>query len=171
MADITTIGGVLQRLGFADILLWLLTFAIVYGIMTQAMPKLRKETIAIIAIVVGFLVILAVPATLIAFISKLSGYLVLLALGLLVLVVFLETAGIHRVLPVISKEGKLVHEEKPFLSHPIAVIAIVMIAILIFVGAGGLNLIGLRLPYGFDVTGVIFIAAIIGAVLWMIQNK
>lgn len=171
MADITTVGGLIQRLGFADILLWLLTFAVVYGIMSQAIPKLRKETSAIIAIVIGFFVIMAAPVALITFLSKLSSYLVLMVLGLLVLIIFFEAAGVHREIPII-KEGKYAGvEKKPFLSHSMAVVAIVVVAILLFVGAGGLDLIGFKLPYGFDILGVVFLAAIIGAVLWMIQEK
>lgn len=172
MADISTISQLVQRLGFADILLWLLTFAVVYGVMRQAMPKMRKEAVAIIGMVVGFLVIMAVPTSLISFISKMSSYLILLAMGILVLVIFIETLGLHKEEWEV-KEGKPTNKKikKTFLSHPIAIVALLIIVVLIFVGAGGLNLLGLKIPYNFDITGVIFIAAIIGAILWMIQSK
>ena len=171
MADISTIGQLIQRFGFADILLWLLTFAVVYGVMSQAMPKMRKEIVAIIGMVVGFLVITAVPTALIGFISQMSSYLVLLVMGILVLIIFIETVGLQKEEHQF-KEGKLVGKtKKNILSHPIAVVALLIIVILMFVGAGGLNLLGIKIPNNFDPTGVIFIAAIIGAILWMIQSK
>jgi hypothetical protein len=174
MVDVSTVGMFLQRLGFADIMLWLLTFAIMYGVLGQANVPKSKEARAIISIVVGLLVLFAAPQTLVAFLAQMSASFVLVAIGLLVLIVFLEAAGIKHKVPVINpKTGKPGIEEHPFLSaHPtITGITFVIIAVLIFVGAGGLNLLGLKIPYGFDLTGVIFFVAIIVAILWILGTK
>lgn len=175
MVDGSTVGMFLQRLGFADIMLWLLTFAIMYGVLGQANVPKSKEARAIISIVVGLLVLFAAPQTLVAFLAQMSTSFVLVAIGLLVLVVFLEAAGIKYMAPHLDRAGNPTgkFDEHPFLSkHPtITGITFVIIAILVFIGAGGLNLIGLKIPYGFDVTGVIFFVAIIVAILWILGTK
>ena len=175
MVDGATVGTFLQRLGFADILLWLLTFAIVYGVLGQLNIPKSKEARAIIAIVTGLLVLFAVPTALIDFIAKMSTSFVLVAIGLLVLLVFLEAAGIKHKVPHVDKSGKPTgkFEEMPFFSkHPyIMGITFLIIAILVFVGAGGLNLLGWKIPYGFDIIGVVFLIAIIIAILWIMGTK
>ena len=175
MVDGATVGTFLQRLGFADVLLWLLTFAIMYGVLEQVKIPDRKEARAIIAIVVGLLVLFAAPQTLTSFIGRMSTAFVLVAIGILVLIVFLEAAGLKHKVPILDKTGKPTgkFEEMPFLSkHPYIIgLTFVIIAILIFVAAGGLGLLGWKLPYGFDVTGVIFFVAIILAIILMIGTK
>src|SRR3989338_6986589 len=53
----------LERLGFPDLLLWLLTFAIVYGVLSQIkMPKSAASR-AIIGIVSGLFVFIFAPPT------------------------------------------------------------------------------------------------------------
>src|SRR3990172_5660582 len=84
----------LERLGFADILLWLLTFAVVYGILSQVKVPATNAPRAIISIVAGFLVLLAVPTQLVDVLSNISSSLILVGLGILALVVFLEVAGV-----------------------------------------------------------------------------
>ena len=43
----------LERLGFPDLLLWLLTFAVVYGVLSQAKVPKSAASRAIISIVSG----------------------------------------------------------------------------------------------------------------------
>lgn len=176
MVDGATVGTFLQRLGFADILLWLLTFAVMYGVLGQVNIPKSKEARAIISIVTGLLVLFAAPQTLVAFLAQMSTSFVLVAVGLLVLIVFLEAAGIKHKIPHYDAKGNPIpgkFEEFPFLSkHPyITGLAFIIIAILVFVGAGGLGLLGWKLPYGFDITGVIFFVALIIAILWIIGTK
>jgi hypothetical protein len=47
--------------------------------------------------------------------------------------------------------------------------ALIIIAILVFMGAGGLKLLGINF-ISFDLAGVVFMVAIIIAVLWMIKG-
>ena len=86
----------LQNLGFPEILLWLLSFAIVYGVLHQVKLPQSNAARAIISIVIGFLVILSAPIEIISFLSKLSSALVMVVLGILILLVFLEIAGIGK---------------------------------------------------------------------------
>jgi len=175
MVDGSTVGVFLERLGFADILLWLLTFAVLYGVLGQVKIPERKEARAIISIVVGLLVIFAAPAALTSFIAKMSTSFVLVALGLLVVLVFLEAAGVKHKVPIVDKTGKPTgkFEDMPFFSkHPYIIgLTFVIIAILIFVASGGMGVLGWRMPYGFDITGTIFFVAMILAIVWMIGNR
>ncbi len=152
----------LQNLGFPEILLWLLSFAIVYGVMSQAKIPDSKPARAIIAIVVGFLVIFSAPTALIDVLSKMSTALVLVVLGILVLLVFLEIAGIKH------PQGSYMQQYAKWFA-PIFII----IAILVFVGAGGLQLIGLP---QIDLSGqanvtLFFFIVIILAIVWMLMEK
>ncbi|MBU5557850.1 MAG: hypothetical protein QW227_00025 [Candidatus Aenigmatarchaeota archaeon] len=174
-----TVVGMLERLGFADILLWLLSFAVVYGILSQIEIPKQKPVRAIIGIVAAFFVLMATPASLLMVISRLSASLLVVLLGIVVLLVFLEVGGIKHFeveTEEVEKEGKRIKATKrieavPLFSKNPYIIAItfILIAILIFIGAGGLNLLGFKIT-GVDITGVIFLVAIIIAVLWMIKG-
>jgi hypothetical protein len=174
MADVTAIQ-FLERLGFADILLWLLTFAIIYGILSQIKVPKSREAQAIIAIVAGFLVLLSAPAGLIGFMSQMSSGLVLVGVGLLLLFIFLEVAGLsgeaEKIDPKTGKPtGKTV--QFSFLSeHPLIMSAALLIIVaLIFVSAGGLDLLGLQMPFNLNINGVIVLIGLILAVVWMTQE-
>jgi len=181
MASTTEAIGFLQRLGFADILLWLLTFAIVYGFLSQIkttkkgkqVPMFGGETRAIIAIVAGLLVIMSAPASLVTFLSQMSSSLVLIAIGLLVLLVIFEAFGIKHKVPVTDAKGKATGEMQEFgflSSHPyLTGGALIIIAILVFIGAGGPALLGWDFAYNIDITGVAFLIAIIAALAWMVK--
>ena len=150
----------LQNLGFPEILLWLLSFAIVYGVLHQVKLPQSNAARAIISIVIGFLVILSAPIEIISFLSKLSSALVMVVLGILILLVFLEIAGI-------GKGGTLIKKHEVYFAA-----ALVIIAVLVFVGAGGLQLIGFP---QIDISGqanvtIFFFIVIIVAIIWMVME-
>ena len=172
----------LERLGFPDLLLWLLTFAIVYGVLSQAKIPKSAASRAIIAIVSGLLVLMAAPASLISVISSMSTNLIVLILGLLVLIVFLEAAGVK----VGKFTGKVVAGEdgkpslqktsepgKLFEKHSLEfAIILIILAGLIFVGSGGFNLIGGNISFGeTNLVSIGFLVAIILAVLVLYMEK
>jgi len=101
----------LERLGFADVILWMISFATVYGLLSQfggGMPK-SKPARAIIGMVTAFFVLMTPLAPqLIAVLSKMSMNMVLLILGLLVFIVFIEMAGVK----VGKYEGKITKTDK-----------------------------------------------------------
>lgn len=152
------IGDIWCGLGFVHILLWVLTFAIVFGLL-RAMKAFgdSKKVSALVSIVLAFFVVLAVPATVISVVSGLSNSLIVLAIGLITLMALLGIVGV-------SITGY---------SKWIAVI-LALIAILVFAGAGGLSLIGLSslssIGFIFSTgTWVVILVAI--AVLWMLSDK
>lgn len=172
----------LERLGFPDLLLWLLTFAIVYGVLSQAKIPQSAASRAIIAIVSGLLVLMAAPASLITVLSNMSSNLILLVLGLLVLIVFVEASGVKlgKLEGVFvqgeggksvfrGKEPKKFHEQ-----HPLAIaIILVMVVGLIFVGSGGLQLLGfqsINLAQQ-NLVSIGFLVAVILAILFLYMEK
>lgn len=179
-------GAELQAFGLTDIILWMITFAVVYGVLSQVgekgMPQ-HKGSRGIIAIVIAFLVLFSAPAQLSAMIAKLSSSLLLIILGLLTLIVFVESAGlkIHttKVIP-IDKQGrkaKVVFAEAGVFEvyGKYFGIALIFIAIMIFVAAGGLKWIGLGDMGGafgnVSVLGAGLFIMIVLAIIWMIAES
>ncbi len=170
----------LERLGFGDIVLWLLSFALIYGILSQIKVPNNSSAQAIIALVVAFFVLMAAPSGLVSTISNLSIALLVGLLGILVLLIFIEVGGVQH-----ARQGKkvvqgehgpveipIIEEAKLFTKHPrqTAAILITLVA-LMFVGAGGLDSIGIALPAGVDPLGALFMAVIAVAVIWMLTQK
>ena len=174
----------LERFGFIDILLWLLTFAIVFGVLSQVnLPKNRGAQ-GIISIVFAFFVLFATPTSLITAISQMSTAMLLLVLAFLIFIVFIEAAGVRTKRTKIKglkhpKTGKKVYmpegEEDIFHKYgKYFAIIFVIIAFLVFLGAGGFDIIGIDLP-GFEIShdtmiGTAFFIFIALAVLWLIAN-
>ncbi len=186
MADIVSGIQFLERLGFADIVLWLLSFALVYGLLSHIGKKGMPESNvarAIIGIVAAFFVLLSVPAQLITILSSMSTGLILLVIGILVFMVFIELAGVrvgkHLGEPEM-KDGKPTGKlkiidatGKPFEKHPeVFAILLIIFAVIIFVAAGGLNLLGLNiLLNSSSTTTLLILGVIVLAVYWLIKEK
>jgi hypothetical protein len=173
----------LERMGMADILLWVLSFAIVFGILHQVNIPKSKPARAIISIVVSFFVLMAVPSSMVAALSSMSTGLLLIIVGFIVLLAFAEMGGIrHKERGAYdtgkkNAKGEPIIEEKWFTvdlfsKHPYVLgIAFILIAFLIFIAAGGLEILGISIPGGISSTGAIFIIAIIIAILWLIKGE
>ncbi|MBR9682550.1 MAG: hypothetical protein GOV02_02655 [Candidatus Aenigmarchaeota archaeon] len=165
----------LSNMGLPEIMLWLLSFAIVYGVIDKVKFIANREVNAIIAIVTAFLVLFATPIELIMVLSSMSQSLVLVVLGILVLFVFAEVAGLRHKEVVFGPDGKPLKEvDVPLFSanKTVTGIAFLIITILIFVGAGGLGILG----WNVDLTGglstsMLFFVVVIIAILWMITEK
>lgn len=164
----------LTNMGFPQILLWLLSFALLFGVLDQVKIPKDKPSRGIISIVVAFLVLFSVPTSLITTISSLSTNLILVVLAVLTFIVFLEAAGVKagKGKYAVTPEGVKGATETIFekYSKSFAIIFII-IAALLFVGAGGLNLLGLSvvLPQTSTMT-LLFLAAVVLAVGWLIAN-
>lgn len=173
--------GELERLGFPDIMLWLLTFAVIFGILSQTKMPASKAARGIISISIAFLVMLTAPAELIVFLSQASSGLVLIVVAILLLISFIEAAGIKTTItvPRQDKEGNIIEGKMQttiFKKYStVFTIAFVIIAILIFLGSGGWELLGwdisIRDMGSQSMTGIIFITAVIIGVLWMIVGS
>ncbi len=172
----------LERLGFPDLLLWLLTFAVVYGVLSQAKVPKSAASRAIIAIVSGLFVLMAAPASLISVISKMSTNLIVLILGLLTLIVFLEAAGVHVGKNILKfgkdekgnpKSEQVSRQGKLFEKHPMEfAIILIVLAGLVFVGSGGLKLLGGNISFSeVNIVSVGFLVAVVLAVLVLYLEK
>lgn len=143
----------LSGLGLAQVLLWVLTFAVVFGVLTH-LKVFKRAPSTLISIVAGFFVLMAVPASVIAIIATLSTGLIVLAIGIIVLMSLLYISQTHGYW---YKHGTLV------------ALALVVITALIFAGSGGLALIGIStLPAIGTGTWLLFIVGL--AVLWMLSE-
>ena len=140
----------LRAIGFNLVLLWLLTLAVVYGILSHLELPKSPTARGVISIVVSFLVLIAIAATQAAtFLSNLFTGAIVVAFGLIVTMMFLEITR--------TKEGG----EPIFAKHPkFFAAALIIIAILVFIGAGGLNFL--------TIPSIVFDNAIIGIGIFLI---
>jgi hypothetical protein len=123
----------LRDAGFQLVLLWLLTLAVVYGILSHLELPKSLTARGVISIVSSFLVLVAAAGTMAAsFLSNLATSAIVVAFGLIVTMIFLEITN--------TKVGG----EHIFAKHPkFFAAALIIIAILVFVGAGGMSFIAI----------------------------
>jgi len=154
----------LREAGFALVLLWALTLALVYGLLQHVSIPKSVAARSVISITVAFLVLIAAAAgPAVAFLENLVTASIIIAFGLLLTVIFLEIAGVK------VGEGKI----SIFASHPkFFAIAIIVLFIMIFIGAGGLQVIGLpRIVISEAIiTFGLLIAVMVGAVLVLMKE-
>jgi hypothetical protein len=157
MVDVTTGMAFLTGLGLPEILLWVLAFAITFGILVE-LKIFKRAPSALISIVIGFFVLMAAPAAAIAVIATMSTSLVLVAVGLLVLMTLLVAGGV----------GNFYFNKMSWLAG----LVIIAIVALVFIGSGGLALIGISLPTLAWLGSIPWILVVVGvAVLWMIYES
>lgn len=161
MAGIEDMIVILRDAGAPLVLLWLLTLAVVYGMLHHAKIPQSNTAKGVIALSAAFLVLLASAASpAVAFLQNLVVAGVLIAVGLLVAVIFLEigqvkTGGTHI-----------------FMAHPKFFGGIILLILLsVFIGAGGLSVINISVPEISDTLVAIVIFAIIIAVAFWFMYK
>lgn len=156
MVSVITGMASLASLGLPEVLLWVLAFAVTFGILVE-LKIFKRAPSALISIVIGFFVLMAVPAAAIAVIATMSTALILAAIGLLVLMTLLVSGGVGGIYRKFSWVVEL---------------AIIALVALVFVGAGGLALIGISLPSLAWLGSIPWILVVVGvAVLWMIYES
>jgi len=172
---------VLENLGFPQILLWLLTFAVLYGVLSQAgkggIPK-SKGARTIISMVIAFFVMISAPANFFIVLSEMSGGLIIFLIALLVFIVFLETAGIKSKIkvPVVNEKGEVEKIKTESVSifekySTLFLIVFVIIALLIFISSGGLSLLGIDFNLNIQSNyTIIFLIVIMLAIVWLVAN-
>jgi len=123
----------LRDAGFQLVLLWLLTLAVVYGVLSHMQLPKSITARGVISLVSSFLVLVAAAGTQAAvFLSTLTTYAIVVAFGLIITMIFLEITGTKA------------NGEHIFSKHPRFFAAcLIAVAILIFVSAGGLNFIAI----------------------------
>ncbi len=139
-------------LGLPHVLLWVLTFAIVYAVLKNI---INKRSAALISIAVGFLILLAVPTTLVAFIASMSTGMVAIAIAVVALMAVMSIGGAGNSYAKYST---------------VVAVAIVLLIAWMFVSQGGLAIIGIpALPV---ITPGMWLLIVVGvAVLWMLAEK
>lgn len=144
------------------ILLWALTLSIVWGLLHHAGIPKSISARGVISIAAAFLVLLAAAASpAVAFLQNLIVATVLIAFGLIMAVLFLELTGVK------------VGEGSVFKAHPkFFASALLIIILAVFVGAGGLNIIGLpSIDISTSVMAfILFIAVMVAAIYVMIHE-
>jgi len=172
----------LQAFGLTDIVLWMISFAVVYGVLSQVgekgMPQ-HKGSRATIAIVIAFMVLFAAPAELSTMIAKISSSLLLIVLGLLTLIVFVEAAGlrVHGRHELKGGGSVAAHGTEKTIFDKYGnyfAIALLFILVMIFVAAGGLKYVGLGDIGSFgkiDTLGAGLFIMIALAIIWMIAES
>lgn len=170
---------ILENLGFPQILLWLLTFAVLYGVLSQAKMPQNKGARTVIAMVIAFFVMISAPMNMINVMYQMSSSLILLLIALLIFIVFLETAGIKSAIdvPEFDEKGKPTGKTKPkkisiFEKHSMLFLfAFIIIAVLIFISSGGLALLGWQ--FNFNILNnytVLLLIVVVMAIAWLVAN-
>jgi len=152
----------LKAIGFQLILLWLLTLAIVYGVLSHVDIPKSITARGIISIVSAFMVLIAAAGTGAAsFVATLITSGILVAFGLIITMIFLEITG--------AKEGG----EMIFGTHPhFFGAAIIIIAILVFVGAGGLGFLNIPAIIVSDpLIAILFFLVVMVATVWIFVKE
>ncbi len=153
----------ITSISLPEILLWLLTYAIVYGVLQQVNIPKSKSARSIIAIVSGFLVLMSQPTEILAVLSHMAGDMLLVIIGLLVFLVFVEMIPL-------KIGGSKVHEHKDV--SKIFLILLVIIAAAIFVSAGGLELLGWEGVFmNISWNTIFFLLIVIAAIWWMVSES
>jgi hypothetical protein len=153
--------------GLPEILLWVLSFAVIYTFTTRIMSK---KPAALVSIALGFFVLMAAPAALITAIAGMSTGFLALTVGLIIVLAIFGAVGPKAHIPDI-KDGKIVGtKEVDWMKAHGTAVAVVLIALagLIIWTYGGAQLIGITsLP---AIGAVPAILVIVGAaVLWMLS--
>ena len=135
----------------------------VWGLLQHANIPKSVSARGVIAISAAFLVLLAAAATpTVSFLQNLITATVLIAFGLLITVMFLEILGVK------VGEGKKIFEEHPKFFGGVVIILIIAI----FLGAGGLNVIGLPQIQVSDaiIAFLVFIGVMVAAIYIMLEE-
>lgn len=161
---------------FSTVLPWLLTFAIVYAVLSnlseEGIPE-NDAARATIGIVLAFIITPALSPVIPVF-FKMTESLVIAVTAILVLVVLIEILGIRARTTVKTEKGERKQPISIFHKHYKAFsILFVLIAALIFIGTGGLEAAGLRLPSGFAENAplLFFLGFMALAVWWMVTER
>lgn len=148
----------LQSLGVAQVLIWLITFAVVFGMLKKT--SLPRPAAGIIGIAAGLLVLMALPVAVVTFVSVMSTGLLVVALGIIGFIVFLEVVGVSTKAHM-SKENKLTS-----LGGLVALI-ILGLAALVFINAGGLAFLAISAIPAVSLTTIAFVVVLLAAIYWV----
>ena len=152
----------LRAEGFPLLLLWVLTLAVVYGILSHVdLPK-SKVVRGTISIVAAFMVLFAAAAgPAVQFVENIMVAGIVIAFGLLLVMIFLEITGAKH-------DGAHI-----FATHPkFFGVAFIVLLALIFIGAGGLGLLNIpAIRITEPTVAILFFVAIMVATIWILMKE
>ncbi len=149
----------LRQQGFDLILVWVLTMAIVYGVLTKVKMPESYSARGSISIAVGFLVMLASAGTAIpVIIMHMVTTMIVVGFALLLVVIFLELLGIKS-LELMEKHANIV------------LVIIAVITFFSFLASGGSSVFGtaIRVPEAIVTMALFFIFA--GIIIWLLAKE
>lgn len=151
-----------REAGLPLLFLWMLTLAIVYGVLTHVKMPNSNSARGVIAIVTAFMVLFAAAATQVtAFLSSIVTSFVAIAFGLLLIIIFLEMTG--------TKIG----DKHVFGAHPkFFATIIILIGVAIFIGAAQMTgMFRFSFSVSDTILGMVFFLAIIVAAMWALMKE
>jgi hypothetical protein len=152
----------LREAGYMLVLLWLLTLSIVYGLLSHAKLPKSMSARGVISIASAFLVLLAAAASpTVTFVSNLITASIVIAFALIVAIIFLEIAEIR------------VGEKTIFKEHPkFFATVILVLAIMIFIGAGGLAVVGFpSFAISDSMIAIFFFLVVMVVAIWVMMKE
>lgn len=157
-----------QNSFFIYILPWLLTFAIVYGILGHYKVPKSNSARTIIALAIAFF-ILPIAGPVVVILGQLGMGMLILFSGLLFIMILFEITGTRKITGKVTEQGKL--ERKKITEHYYKSfgVAIAILAIMVFIGAGGLEYLGYSFP-SINYPLVFFIGILVLIIWWMVQE-
>ncbi|MFH1229579.1 MAG: hypothetical protein V1678_04105 [Candidatus Aenigmatarchaeota archaeon] len=161
----------LTAMGIPEILLWVLSFAVIFGILSKVGIFKGRAANTLVSVAIAFLVLMAVPAALITVIASMSTSLMVVAIAFIVVLSLIEIAGAKPRFAKLTDKGWAVSDPvHPFEKHgTLVAIALIVLTAIIFWASGGAALLGLSaLPVIGASTWLLIVVG--GAVLWMLSG-
>ena len=155
-----TVGDIFTGEFFVYLFPWMFTLAVVYGILEHYKMPQSQSARAVISLVAAFLVLPLAPG-LMGFMTGMVKGLVVVAVGILTALIFVEMLG--------YKVGK---GENIFEKHPVGFgVIMIIIAMIVFVGAGGLELLNFEVKINNDVLAALFFLGAMTLGVWWMTAK
>ncbi len=151
----------LEGIGFfAYVLPWLLTLAIVYGVLEHYEMPQSSSARGVIAIVAAF-VVLPVGGLIEPFLREMVTGLIAIGMGIIVAIIFVELLGY-----------KTAEVQNVFHAHPkVFGIILAVLAVLVFIGAGGMDLVGFDIRVEGEIVTLLAFLVIISLGVWFISRE
>lgn len=161
---------VIENSYFVMLLPWLLTFAIVFGILGHYKIPQSKSARAIISIVIAFFT-LPFAGPILSTIQGLGTGLILIIMGIIFLLILFELTGTRHVEPVVTPEGARKQPQRITEKYAIPfAIVVIIIAVLVFIGSGGMDVLGITIP-SMNYSVLFFLGIMALAIFWMLANE
>jgi hypothetical protein len=149
----------LKAQGFDLILVWLLSIAIIYGILAKIKMPESYSARGAISVAAGFLIMLAsVGTALPQIIEKMVSSMIVIGFVLLLVVIFLELMGIKSV-DVLSKHAEII------------LLIIGGVAFLVFISSGAVSIFTFRVILSEATVAIILFLVLMSFVIWILAKE